>query len=154
MAYHHISWALRGNKVYWIFATKKYHSFQNDICILLSNLVRTDTSLVRMRGLEPPRRWHWFLRPARLPVPPHPHFSVNIDYGSTFVLSMSTDFWCFFTIFSISYQTSPSPIVLFHSFWFSFRFLLFYFYFFWFFFLLIIICFFYFFGFYYFLSFY
>ena len=27
-----------------------------------------------MRGLEPPRRWHWFLRPARLPVPPHPHF--------------------------------------------------------------------------------
>ena len=36
-------------------------------------LVRTDTSLVRMKGLEPPRRWHWFLRPARLPVPPHPH---------------------------------------------------------------------------------
>ena len=27
-----------------------------------------------MKGLEPPRRWHWFLRPARLPVPPHPHF--------------------------------------------------------------------------------
>ena len=36
-------------------------------------LVRTDTSLVRMKGLEPPRRWHWFLRPARLPIPPHPH---------------------------------------------------------------------------------
>ena len=31
-----------------------------------------------MRGLEPPRRWHWFLRPARLPVPPHPHFSRTV----------------------------------------------------------------------------
>jgi hypothetical protein len=30
--------------------------------------------LVRMRGLEPPRcRHHRLLRPARLPVPPHPH---------------------------------------------------------------------------------
>jgi hypothetical protein len=29
--------------------------------------------LVRMRGLEPPRcRHHRLLRPARLPVPPHP----------------------------------------------------------------------------------
>ena len=34
--------------------------------------------LVRMRGLEPPRRWHWFLRPARLPVPPHPHNINNV----------------------------------------------------------------------------
>jgi hypothetical protein len=30
--------------------------------------------LVRMRGLEPPRcHHHRLLRPARLPVPPHPH---------------------------------------------------------------------------------
>src|SRR5258705_9666930 len=30
--------------------------------------------MVRMRGLEPPRcRHHRLLRPARLPVPPHPH---------------------------------------------------------------------------------
>lgn len=28
--------------------------------------------MVRMKGLEPPRRWHWFLRPARIPIPPHP----------------------------------------------------------------------------------
>ena len=27
--------------------------------------------MVRMKGLEPPRRWHWFLRPARIPIPPH-----------------------------------------------------------------------------------
>src|ERR1043166_4012710 len=30
--------------------------------------------MVRMRGLEPPRcHHHRLLRPARLPVPPHPH---------------------------------------------------------------------------------
>ena len=34
--------------------------------------------LVRMKGLEPPRRGHWFLRPARLPVPPHPHVQLTI----------------------------------------------------------------------------
>ena len=43
------------------------------------SIVRTDTSLVRMRGLEPPRRWHWFLRPARLPVPPHPQVLLTIS---------------------------------------------------------------------------
>lgn len=34
--------------------------------------------MVRMKGLEPPRRWHWFLRPARLPVPPHPHIYLTM----------------------------------------------------------------------------
>ena len=34
--------------------------------------------MVRMKGLEPPRFWHWFLRPARLPVPPHPHILLTI----------------------------------------------------------------------------
>src|SRR5687767_5222142 len=33
--------------------------------------------LVRMRGLEPPRcHHHRLLRPARLPVPPHPHETI------------------------------------------------------------------------------
>ena len=44
--------------------------------------------LVRMKGLEPPRRWHWFLRPARLPVPPHPHIQITI-----FILSQ-LDTYC------------------------------------------------------------
>ena len=29
--------------------------------------------MVRVEGLEPPRQSHWYLKPARLPIPPHPH---------------------------------------------------------------------------------
>ena len=49
-------------------------------------------SLVRMKGLEPPRRWHWFLRPARLPVPPHPHVLINDLYSSIFSAFLSSSF--------------------------------------------------------------
>ena len=39
--------------------------------LFLKALLKT---MVRMRGLEPPRcHHHRLLRPARLPVPPHPH---------------------------------------------------------------------------------
>ena len=31
--------------------------------------------LVRITGLEPARRGHWTLKPARLPIPPYPHVS-------------------------------------------------------------------------------
>jgi len=35
-----------------------------------------------MRGLEPPRcRHHRLLRPARLPVPPHPHVEIHYANG-------------------------------------------------------------------------
>ena len=35
-----------------------------------------------MRGLEPPRcRHHRLLRPARLPVPPHPHVQIHYANG-------------------------------------------------------------------------
>ena len=55
-------------------------------------------SLVRMKGLEPPRRWHWFLRPARLPVPPHPHLLLisNNSYISTNSLHLSIIILYFF----------------------------------------------------------
>ena len=32
--------------------------------------------LVRMEGFEPTRYYHWLLRPARLPVPPHPRYNL------------------------------------------------------------------------------
>ena len=53
-------------------------SFSWTLLVLSFLLVRRKLALVRMKGLEPPRRWHWFLRPARLPVPPHPHFLLTI----------------------------------------------------------------------------
>src|SRR5215213_8724387 len=43
-------------------------------------------SLVRMRGLEPPRcHHHRLLRPARLPVPPHPHETKVAHYANASV---------------------------------------------------------------------
>ena len=36
---------------------------------LKSRLLRS----LRMTGLEPARDAHWTLKPARLPIPPHPH---------------------------------------------------------------------------------
>ena len=54
--------------------------------------VRTETSLVRLKGLEPPRRWHWFLRPARLPVPPQPHNNhLTLIYINTNYILLSRD---------------------------------------------------------------
>ena len=45
--------------------------------------------MVRMRGLEPPRcHHHRLLRPARLPVPPHPRDSSNIRTRSRGVNSL------------------------------------------------------------------
>src|SRR5438034_2791877 len=45
--------------------------------------------MVRMRGLEPPRcHHHGLLRPARLPVPPHPRDSSNIRTRSRGVNSL------------------------------------------------------------------
>jgi hypothetical protein len=39
--------------------------------------------LVRMRGLEPPRcHHHRLLRPARLPVPPHPQMVLDLTNAS------------------------------------------------------------------------
>src|SRR5438309_462220 len=39
--------------------------------------------MVRMRGLEPPRcHHHRLLRPARLPVPPHPRTDVDLTNAS------------------------------------------------------------------------
>ena len=41
--------------------------------------------LVRMRGLEPPRcHHHRLLRPARLPVPPHPQRHGESHYANAF----------------------------------------------------------------------
>ncbi len=42
-----------------------------------------------MRGLEPPRQRHWFLRPARLPVSPHPQSTFNNKYITTFLSFLS-----------------------------------------------------------------
>ncbi len=37
-------------------------------------------SLVRMRGLEPPRPCgHWHLKPARLPIPPSGHEALELE---------------------------------------------------------------------------
>ena len=33
------------------------------------------SDVVRITGLEPARRGHWTLKPARLPIPPYPHVS-------------------------------------------------------------------------------
>src|SRR5712692_3963785 len=45
--------------------------------------------MVRMRGLEPPRcHHHRLLRPARLPVPPHPRDSSNIRTRSSSVKTL------------------------------------------------------------------
>ena len=76
--------------------------------------VRTDTSLVRMRGLEPPHRWYWFLRPARLPVPPHPHIYFNIDYYSTLIIFMSSIIKIF-----IHFNATNSLIYLVYSLYYS-----------------------------------
>ena len=35
--------------------------------------------LVRIKGVEPPRRRHRLLRPARLPIPPYPHSLVRFE---------------------------------------------------------------------------
>ena len=56
-----------------------------------SHSTRLSHSMVRMRGLEPPRcHHHRLLRPARLPVPPHP----RTDFHSTnaFVGCQATTF--------------------------------------------------------------
>ena len=47
---------------------------KNEASPVLSGLASFLKKMVRMRGLEPPRcHHHRLLRPARLPVPPHPH---------------------------------------------------------------------------------
>ena len=38
----------------------------------VTNAARTPVA-VRITGLEPARRGHWTLKPARLPIPPYPH---------------------------------------------------------------------------------
>lgn len=53
-----------------------------------------------MKGLEPPRHWHWFLRPARLPVPPHPHIYLVPLYIITSSISLSRDL-LYFTKYTI-----------------------------------------------------
>ena len=58
-------------------------------------------TLVRMKGLEPPRRWHWFLRPARLPIPPHPHIYLTI------VIVAHSMFYCQ-VIYEIFYNIAAS----------------------------------------------
>ena len=59
---------------------------------ITSSLLRVELKLVRMRGLEPPRcRHHRLLRPARLPVPPHPH--AGIHYANAFVECQESSSW-------------------------------------------------------------
>ena len=48
-------------------------------------------TMVRMRGLEPPRcHHHRLLRPARLPVPPHPHAVNSLCEATEGVSRMTT----------------------------------------------------------------
>lgn len=55
---------------------------------------------MRMTGLEPARRGHRLLRPARLPIPPHPHAHIIIPRYAMFVKAKICDlvkifFWIF-----------------------------------------------------------
>ena len=44
-----------------------------------TKLSHTSLSLVRMTGLEPTRHCcHWHLKPARLPIPPHPRIPKTV----------------------------------------------------------------------------
>ena len=44
------------------------------------------SGMVRMRGLEPPRRGHKILSLTRLPVSPHPHFKFKIKLSCPYRL--------------------------------------------------------------------
>ena len=54
--------------------------------------------LLRITGLEPARDAHWYLKPARLPIPPYPHFLFHISVKYFFIKTaeiLSKDFRCF-----------------------------------------------------------
>ena len=57
----------------------------------VTKAVRTPAT-VRITGLEPARRGHWTLKPARLPIPPYPHLGRAQRPGGLFSVTSYTGF--------------------------------------------------------------
>ena len=43
---------------------------------------------MRITGLEPAREAHWYLKPARLPIPPYPHFLIFSECIRKIILAL------------------------------------------------------------------
>ena len=43
---------------------------------------------MRITGLEPAREAHWYLKPARLPIPPYPHFLIFSECIRKIILTL------------------------------------------------------------------
>ena len=54
-------------------------------CALPLNYSRLGNKVVRMKGVEPPRRRRQILSLVRLPIPPHPHFTLYIVGGGWWI---------------------------------------------------------------------
>ena len=47
-----------------------------------------EPAMVRETGLEPAREAHWYLKPARLPIPPYPHFLIFSECIRKIILAL------------------------------------------------------------------